>query len=213
MSDELERTLQDVLTERGRVDTVAVDRVLSGIDALPARRAPRWRGPGWAMAAAVILTVVAVGLLALLRPATDVATSPPPIVPSGSAAPTTAVEPPPVWAVQLASHLDCDGLPSALGSDTAASPVPVDPAPTPEEALERYLRDQPVLPVTGYTRPLVSGHWALHRLIVDGRPKVHAVSTDQYPDDPGATGWTVVGLRACDASELPVRSLDPGPTP
>jgi hypothetical protein len=206
MSDDLDAGLKDVLAERGRVDPAAVDRVLARIDELPARSAPRWRGPGWAMAAVVVLAVVAVGLVALLRPSTDVATTPAPVVPSASPPATTepaaTLQAPPVWAVQLASHLDCDGLPSTIGSDTENVPRPVDPASSPEEALVTYLRRFPSLPATGYVRPLVSGHWALHRLMVDGRPKVHAVSTDQYPDDPAATGWTVVGLRACDPSEL-----------
>ena len=68
---------------------------------------------------------------------------------------------------------------------------------------------RPSLPASGFTSPLVDGHWALQRYLVDGRAKVHAVSTNQFPGAPTETRWQVVGLRACDPSELVVSSGDP----
>jgi hypothetical protein len=58
-----------------------------------------------------------------------------------------------------------------------------------------------MLPDTGFSPVLVDDHWALQRLVVDGRPKVHIVATDQVPGIPPGTGWRVVGMRACDPSE------------
>ena len=70
------------------------------------------------------------------------------------------------------------------------------------EAFENHLIDYVNLPASGYTSPLVDGHWALHRYLIEGRPKIHAVSTNQFPGVPSETRWQVVGLRACDPSEF-----------
>jgi hypothetical protein len=202
MSDDLERRLKDVLADRGRLEPGAVERMLNGIAALPARpaRFPR----SVAVAAALMVAVVGLALVTLLRPVSDV-TAPPSAVPSASEPGRTAgptFQPPPVWAVDLALHLDCDGPPSSVGMDTDPDPVPFDPFKTPEEALDAYLRALPSLPSSGFTPPLVDGRWALQRYLVDGRPKVHAVATNQFPGAPAETRWQVVGLRACDPSEI-----------
>jgi hypothetical protein len=202
MSDDLERRLKDVLADRSQVDPDAVERALDGIDALPARpaRFPR----SVAVAAVVMVAVVGVALVTLLRPDVDVM-SPPSAVPSASEPSRTVgptLQPPPVWAVDLAGHLDCDGPPSSLGMETDPDPVPFDPRDTPEAALADYLRDFTSLPQSGYTTPLIDGHWALQRYLVPGRPKVHAVATNQFPGAPAETRWQVVGLRACDPAEF-----------
>ena len=210
MSDDLEPRLEELLAERGRVDANAVDRALGAIDALPDRRRPS--SPAQLAAAAVIaLAVIGLGIaVALPRPA-DVATpSPSPSMPSRAPSPSAAaitpeptptVQPRPVWAIDLASHLDCDGPPATgTGMDVPEVPAWFDLAPTPDGALQLILTPFQNLPASGYLPVLVDGHWALHRYLVDGRPKVHIVSHDQFPDAPNE-GWSVVGVRTCDPSE------------
>ena len=222
MNDDLESRLKDVLAERGRVDRASIDRALGSIDDLPVRP-PRLQRPVAGIAAALVVALLGVGIVALLgRPTDTVAPdSPSPSVahspstsaavasPSSTVAPSPSPQQPPVWAVDLASHLDCDGPPSTMGMDTAAVPEPFDPGATPQDALDNVLIDYVNLPTTGYTPPLVNGHWALHRYLVDGRPKIHAVSTNQFPGVPSETRWQVVGLRACDPSEFAEAEFGP----
>ena len=211
MSDDLEPRLREVLDARGSVAPDTVDRVVASIDTLPGRTGrDRARLPVAAIAAVVIVAVVGLALVALTRRPVDSAApaTPPPSTASPSPAASPTIPPRPVWAVDLASHLDCDGPPSSIGMDVPAVPAAVDPAATPDAALEAVRRDYPMLPATGFTRVLISGHWALHRYIVDGRPKVHIISTDLFADTPGASGWQVVGLRACDPSEF--AAVQPG---
>jgi hypothetical protein len=93
--------------------------------------------------------------------------------------------------------------------ETDPDPVPFDPSDTPEEALDAYLRAFPSLPKSGFTPPLIDGRWALQRYLVGGRPKVHAVATNQFPGAPDETRWQVVGLRACDPAEIVRSTGDP----
>ena len=211
MNDDLDQRLRDLLTERGTVAPDAIDRALRRTDALPERRRTR-RSTPLAAAAVVALAVIGLTLGVLLPRPTDVAKpSPSPSVlsqaPSPSAAvitpePTPTVQPRPVWAMDVASHLDCDGPPSTMGMDVPPVPGPFDPGETPDRALENTLLTYWNLPASGYTPVLVDGHWALHRYLVDGRAKVHVVSTNEFPDVPSETRWEVVGLRACDRSEF-----------
>jgi hypothetical protein len=217
MNDDLEKGLQELLTERGKVAPDAVDRALGGIDALPERR-PTRRSTPLAAAAVVALAVIGLALAVLLPRPPDVATpSPSPLVPSQapstSAAvitpePTPTVQPRPVWAIELASHLDCDGPVGTFGNDVASVPQGFDPAPTPDAALRNVLVPYTYLPVSGYSLH-VDGHWALHRYLVDGRPKVHIVSTNHFPGAPGEAAWDVVGVRGCDPSEFPDAEFGP----
>jgi hypothetical protein len=205
MSDDLEPRLREVLEERARVRPETVDRVVAGIGRLPDRgRRDRAVLPMAAIAAVVIVAIVGLALVELTRRPADIAAPPtsPPATPSATVAASPAGQPRPVWAIGLADHLDCDGPPSTIGMDVPAVPEAVDPAASPDAALERIRRDYPSLPESGWTRVLISGHWALHRYIVDGRPKVHVVSTDLFPDTASVSGWQVVGLRACDPSEF-----------
>jgi hypothetical protein len=211
MNDDLDERLQELLAERGTVRPDAIDRALSGIDALPERK-PTRRSMPLAAAAVVAVAVIGLALAVLLPRPADVATpSPSPSMlsqaPSPSAAvitpePTPTEEARPVWAMDLASHLDCDGPPSTIGVDVPPVPEPFDPGETPDRALSNILLTYWNLPASGYEPVLVDGHWALHRYFVDGRPKVHVVSTNEFPDVPSETRWEVVGLRACDQSEF-----------
>jgi hypothetical protein len=114
-----------------------------------------------------------------------------------------------VWAVDLVGHLDCDAAASSIGMETDPDPVPFDAWPTPDEALEDFLADRPSLPSTGFSAPLIDGRWALHRYLVEGRPKVHAVSTNQFPGAPSEARWQVVGLRACQPEEFTTSTGSP----
>jgi hypothetical protein len=212
MNDDLDEPLRDLLAERGSVAQDAIDRALGGIDAFPERRTARRRSLPLAAAAVIALAVIGLALASLLpRPPDVAAPSPSPSVLSQAPSPSTAavtpsptptVQPRPVWAMNLASHLDCDGPPSTIGMDVPAVPGPSEPGDTPDGALDNILLTYWNLPASGYAPVLVSGHWALHRFFVDGRPKVHVVSTNEFPDVPSETRWEVVGLRACDRSEF-----------
>lgn len=218
MNDDLEPRLEGLLAERGKVEPGAVDRTLGAIDALPARRRAGRVAP---LSAAAVIALAVIGLVLavmLPRPA-DVATpSPSPSVaseaPSPSSAvftpePTPTIQPRPVWAIDLASHLDCEGpVLGGTGMDVPEVPAWLDLAPTPDGALQLIFTPFQNLPVSGYSPVLVDGHWALHRYFVDGRPKVHIVSHDQFLDAPNA-GWSVVGVRTCDPSEYADAAFGP----
>jgi hypothetical protein len=209
MNDDLDKPLEDLLAERGKVEPNALGRVLGSIDSLP-ERSPTPRSMPSAAAAVVALAVIGLALAVLLPRTPDVAApSPSPSVVSQAPSPSTAVvtpspsltaEPRPVWAMDLASHLDCDGPPSTIGNDVPEVPEWFDLAPTPDGALQLIFTPYQSLPASGYSPVLVDGHWALHRYLVDGHPKVHIVSHDQFSDAPIA-GWSVVGIRTCDPSE------------
>lgn len=221
MNDDLETRLEDLLAERGRVGQDSVDRVTGSIDVLPDRRTvPRARVPLAAIAAVVVVALVGLAIATSLRGPTEPAapTSPPSSIASPEVSPSTALATPapsptlqarPVWAIGLANHLDCDGPPSTMGMDVPAVLEPSDSAPTPEGVLPVIQMLYP-LPASGFSPVLVDGHWALYRYLVDGRAKVHAVSTDQVPALPGNSAWYVVGLRACDPSEFELPDLAPG---
>jgi hypothetical protein len=212
MNDDLETRLDELLAERGKVSDDSVAHVLGSIDVLPPRSARSARLPFAAMAAVVLVAVVGLVIATSFRGPSEVATptSPLPSIPSLTPSPSTAVvapsssatmQPRPVWAMNLADHLDCEGPPSTMGMDVPAVPGPFDPAPRPEEALDNIRLTYSNLPTSGFTPPLVDGHWALHRYLVNGRAKVHAVSTNLFPEVPSETRWEVVGLRTCDPSE------------
>lgn len=200
MSDDLERRLQDVLEERGRVTPETQERTLDAIDRLPAHRR-RTMGPMLLGAAAMVaVAIVAFASVYATRRPSDVAAPSPSSSPS-SPSPTLQIRP--VWAIDLASHLACDGPPSLIGVDvTNESAVNADAYLTPDAAFDAIRRDYPMLPTTGFTPTLVDDHWALSRYIVDGRPKVHIVATDQVPRVPLGNGWRIVGIRTCDPAEF-----------
>jgi hypothetical protein len=200
MSDDLEQRLQDLLEERGSVAAATQGRTLDSIDRLPSRQ----RRSSWStlLAAAAVLAVAVVGLASVYatRRSSEVAAPSPSRSPS-SPSPTLQVRP--VWAIDVPSHLDCDGPPSSIGEDvTLESAASSDEANvTPDAAFDAIRRDYSILPATGFTPTLVDDHWALQRYIVDGRSKVHIVATDQVPGIAPGNGWRIVGIRTCDPAE------------
>lgn len=199
MSDDLERRLQDLLEQRATVTSATRDRVLGSIDGLPSRgvRARQILGPVSIGAAIVVLTIIGLTSAVSQRPPTVLAPSATP----SSPAPTLQLRP--VWAIDVESHLECDGPPSSIGLDvTMESAASSDVAyVTPDAAFHAIRSDYPMLPATGFTPILTDDHWALQRYVVDGRPKVHIVATDQVPGISSGTGWRVVGIRTCDPAE------------
>ena len=216
MNDDLERRLEDMLEERGRVTAATQGRTLDSIDRLPSRgRGNRHiLGPVSIAAAMVVLTVI--GLTAaisprkppVLAPSPSTTASPQASLPSVSPSPT--LQPRPVWAKDLASHLQCDGAIASMGMDVPGIPDPLDPATTPDGALANFLVDYPTLRPSLFGDAFVSGHWALHRYIANGRAKVHIVSTNEFPRVPQETRWQVVGMRSCDSSEFDIGDIRPG---
>ncbi len=110
----------------------------------------------------------------------------------------------PVWVADLAGQLDCVGPMNQIGQEVPAEFGPMDPAQTPQLAIENILRAGMYawLPAGGFDAAHVEGHWALHRYQVDGALKAVMVSTDRFVEVPELVGWEIVGLRACDPSEF-----------
>ena len=130
--------------------------------------------------------------------------SPLPPSPTASTAPSPTVQPAPAWVADLEGQLACDGPMTRMGQEVGPDPSPLDPAPSPDRAIEALL-EQGIyawLPAGGFEAAHVEGHWALHRYVVGGRLKAIAVSTNAFPEVPEETGWEIVGLRACDPSEF-----------
>lgn len=124
--------------------------------------------------------------------------------PTEAAVASPTVAPAPWWVGDLAGQLDCDGPIAAVGDEVAVNAAPMEPAPTPDDALETLLSagDYAWLPAGGFEAAQTEGPWALHRYVVSGRLKAVAVSTNRYLGIPDDVGWEVVGLRACDPSEF-----------
>lgn len=201
MSDDLEPRLEDLLDERARVSAATQVRVIDSIDRLPDPRRRTAMPPLAAAAAAVVLlAVVGFAAIYVLQRPPDVAAPSPSGSPS-SPSPTLQIRP--VWAIDIASHLDCDGPPSSIGEEvTLESAASSEQAYlNPDAAFDAVRRDDAQLPAAGFTPTLVDDHWALQRYIADGRPKVHMVATDQVPGIPPGNGWRIVGIRTCDPSE------------
>lgn len=123
--------------------------------------------------------------------------------PTVPTSPPTTAEPAPAWVADLAGQLGCDGPVASLGGEYPATPGRPDPGgTTPETALTLFLGpDNPFasLPRAGFFRLNAAPHWASFGHIVSGRVKAIVLLSDTT--DFGAM-WTVVALRACDASEF-----------
>jgi hypothetical protein len=172
------------------------------------------------------IAVIAVTLIASCQspvgaPASAAGSSGAPVPTSGASATprampsaSPAADARPAWVADLEGQLDCDGPMSQLGQEVAVA-EPMDPAPTPEQAIENLLRigEYAWLPASGFDAPHVEGHWAAYRYLVDGALKTIAISTDEFPLVAGEFGWDIVGLRACDPSEFdPADGLSGEPT-
>lgn len=137
------------------------------------------------------------------------------VTPSGTSSPTATAdptvpaslvmtpEPAPAWVADLAGQLECDGPVANLGSEYPEAFGRPDPlGDDPESALGLFLGPGNMfasLPTGGFTQLHAEPHWASFVHVVDGRPKAIIVMTDTT--EFGAV-WSVVALRACDASEF-----------
>lgn len=117
-------------------------------------------------------------------------------------APAVTPEPAPAWVADLAAQLDCDGPIASIGGEVpdvgSLEPFGDDP----EAALEEFLGPSNFyasLPTAGFTKLHEELHWASFGHVFGGRTKAIVVLSDITEFGPG---WTVVGLRACDASEF-----------
>lgn len=127
--------------------------------------------------------------------------------PAPTVTPALTPEPAPSWVGDIASQLDCDGPIASIGDEVAADPSPDaffsdHGSATAREALTLFLGPTNMygsLPTGGFDELHAEGHWASFGHVVDGRPRAIIVLTDRTRYVPG---WSVVGLRACDASEF-----------
>jgi hypothetical protein len=117
-------------------------------------------------------------------------------------APSVTPEPAPAWVADLAGQLDCDGPVASIGGEVpdvgSLEPFGSDP----ETALEVFLGPSNFyasLPTAGFTKLHEELHWASFGHVFAGRTKAIVVLSDTTEFGPG---WTVVGVRACDASEF-----------
>jgi hypothetical protein len=130
-------------------------------------------------------------------------------MPSGSPEPPpsatsslTTPEPAPAWVSDLAGQLQCDGVVANLGGEYPETGSPEDFGDTAAAALATFLgpsNPYASLPTAGFALLHEEPHWASFGHLVDGRPKAIILLTDTTEYGPG---WSVVGLRACDASEF-----------
>ena len=183
---------------------------------LPPRRPGRRRGWLLAAAATFIVEVFAMGPRfwssgAIADPsvtsdpmtsaaaASTAPATPAPVTPSPSTTPASE----PSWTSNLLGQLECDGPPASIGGEVGEVYAEGFSPESPEVAMEAFLAitEFTSLPVRGYQRTDVEGHWArfVHR--VDGTIKAVVVLRDAGPVvDPGV--WSVAGLRACDPAEF-----------
>ena len=125
-----------------------------------------------------------------------------------AASPSTSTDGRPAWVNDLAGQLQCDGQPADFGQEVPVDPGPMDPAPTPEKALDIARLSYWNLPIRGFDRPHVEGAWARQRYVAGSQIKALVVSTNRFADVAGQTGWEVVGVRACDPSEFDSSDLN-----
>jgi hypothetical protein len=207
MSDDFEDLLKRWLRDRAGNDRSALQALTGNVAALPPRRQRRM-GPVVSLAASV---AVLLGLLVFASPrfgGVGKETSPDPrSSPSkGPTEPAASVVPPnliPMWALNLAGQLECDGPVARIGSEYPEGfGGPDILSNSPDDALATFLGPSnpfASLPTAGYTQLHGEPHWASFGHLVDGRPKAIVLLTDTTEH---GRGWQVAGLRACDASEF-----------
>jgi hypothetical protein len=125
-----------------------------------------------------------------------------PTEPSSTPRPTIPVAPAPEWTVDLAGQLQCDGPIPRLGGEVPDGQEIEALGPTAQDALEVFLgpsNPYASLPTTGFVSRHVDPHWVDFGYAVGGRTKTIIVLSDTSIYGPG---WTVMGLRSCDASEF-----------
>jgi hypothetical protein len=142
------------------------------------------------------------GLTVDVVPSLASPTTLPTLEPTERSGPPTAA-PAPAWAADLAGQLQCDGPIANIGSEYPdAFGQPDASAGTAEAALAAFLgpgNPFASLPTAGFESLHDEPHWASFGHLVDGRPKAIVLLSDTSVIGPG---WTVVALRACDASEF-----------
>jgi len=208
MSDDFDARVAAWLRESARPDPASLSSVRHAIDSLPARHRAR---RGWLLATAAGLAVVAVGLSSVFlapRQGGSAPTGPSQVAPLFSAPATPVPSPaddgsPPVWALELAGQLECDGPVADIGGEVGGFGS-FEPAPTPDAALQQLLdaRLYASFPARGFDAAVVEDGWARHTYRVDGRIRALAVTTDHAEGFPAGDGWHVAGIGACDASEF-----------
>jgi hypothetical protein len=173
--------------------------------------------PGVALAALIVL-MVGVGVSGASSRGPDL--EPAPASPSAGIASASlgAIDAPlesasadarPPWVDDLAGQLQCDGEPGDFGQEVPVELGPMEPAPTPEKALDIARFDYWNLPIHGFDRPHIEDGWARQRYAVGGQIKALVVSTNRFADALSETGWEVAGVRACDPSEFDPADLNP----
>jgi hypothetical protein len=128
---------------------------------------------------------------------------PPPPTPAPTPRPTITPQPAPLWASGIGSQLACDGPVADIGGEVPGALELDATGPTPREGLDAFLGPSNMyasLPSEGFEELNVEGHWASFGHSFGGALKAIVVLSDTPIDAP--PGWTVRGLRACDASEF-----------
>jgi hypothetical protein len=124
--------------------------------------------------------------------------SPSIVAPSPSATAETGT---PTWVSDIVGQLECVGPPASLGGEVPDSGA-FSLGETPTEALASFLgpgNPYASLPTEGYSQIHEDVHWASFAHLVNGHPKVIIVLGDESEL---GSGWAILGLRACDASEF-----------
>ncbi len=189
--------------------------VVSGNVALVPPGRPRGRGR-WLLALAVLAVALIVtgsrftstggsaqssatsGAIAETTPS-PVLETPAPLTPP----PSTGSAPDPTWTIDLLDQLECAGPPATIGGEVGEIPgeglSPVSPGAAIDVFVDNALYAS--LPIEGYERTDMDGHWARFAHRVNGKTKAVVVLRDAGPEiDPGV--WSVVALRACDPAEF-----------
>ncbi len=226
--DPFEGQVAEWLGDRGRTTASDVQHAADGIAHLPPRRTVSRRS--LLTAVATIAVVIVVGAVLVGRVAIPGVSSPPPdpvpstsgqgfadatptptsarpaatdpTEPIGTPRPSIPDVPAPAWAADLAGQLDCVGDMVGLGGEIPDSGSAETYGATPEDALATFLgpsNPYATLPASGFEPLHLEPHWTEFGYSVDGRTKTVVVLSDTTIY---GTGWAVMGLRSCDASEF-----------
>lgn len=126
-----------------------------------------------------------------------------PATPLATPQPTSIAESDPSWTLDLIGQLECDGPPANIGGEVGQVFEEGVSPESPEAAMDVFVATSMYtsLPAKGYERTDLEPQWARYVHRADGKIKAVVILGDagEYLD-PGT--WSVVGLRACDASEF-----------
>jgi hypothetical protein len=202
--------------EGGQTDPTSLAVVAGHVAMLPPRRPGRRPGRLFAAGAVFVVAVIVTaprfsssgasadpsvtsGAVAPTAVASPAPATPGQVMPS----PSTTQASEPTWTIDLIGQLECDGPPASIGGEVGEVYGEGLSPESPEAAMDALVANSifSSLPVRGYERTDLEGHWArlVHR--VDGNVKAVVVLRDAGPEiDPGV--WSVTGLRACDPAEF-----------